>query len=185
MNTCKSNVIKSKENKSKIIKPQKVVKISFNKLLFIDQELYDKIDALPNILKYRIYIMKIRDFWRNYVPLTAQIPCWYDRYIKQKQLLLNAQINNIHFLHLPCNTLESNKKYICGCQCSYCSEFDEDFKMITCINNTILNKKDRPSTGSKWNNDEVFNPLYDLANYKRLIEYEPLNFSSIWSHLHA
>ena len=52
MNTCKSKV-----NKSKIIKPQKVVKISFNKLLFIDQELYDKIDALPNILKYRIYIM--------------------------------------------------------------------------------------------------------------------------------
>ena len=27
------------------------------------------------------------------------------------------------------------------------------------------------------------NPLYDLANYKRLIEYEPLNFSSIWSQL--
>ena len=57
--------------------------------------------------------------------------------------------------------------------------------MITCINNTILNKKDRPNTDSKWNNDEVFNPLYDLANYKRLIEYEPLNFSSLWSHLHA
>ena len=57
--------------------------------------------------------------------------------------------------------------------------------MITCINNTILNKIDRPSTGSKWNNNEVFNPLYDLANYKRLIDYEPLYFSSIWSHLYA
>lgn len=185
MNTCKSKVIKSKVIKSKVIKPQKVVKLSFRKLLFIDQELYDKIDALPNILKYRIYIMKVRDFWRNYIPLTAQIPPWYKSYSKQKELLLNAQINNIHFLHLPCNTLESNKKYICGCQCSYCSEYDEDFKMITCINNTILNKIDRPSTGSKWNNDGVFNPLYDLANYKRLIEYEPLNFSSIWSHLYA
>ena len=169
----------------KVIKPQKVVKLSFNKLLFIDQELYDNIDALPNILKYRIYIMKVREFWRNYVPLTAQIPPWYESYSKQKELLLNAQINNIHFLHLPCNTLESNKKYICGCQCSYCSEFDEGFKMITCINNTILNKKDRPNTDSRWNNNEVFNPLYDLANYKRLIEYEPLNFSSLWSHLHA
>jgi hypothetical protein len=178
MNTCKSKV-----NKSKIFKPQKVIKLSLNKLLFIDQELYDKINALPNILKYKIYIMKLRDFWRNYVPLTAQIPCWYDRYIKQKELLLNAQINNIHFLHLPCNTLETNKKYICGCQCSYCSKFDEDFKMITCINNTILNKKDRPSTCSKWNNDDVFNPLYDIANYKRLIEYEPLNFSSIWFYI--
>lgn len=83
----------------KVIKPQKVIKISFNKLLFIDQELYDKIDALPNILKYRIFIMKVRDFWRNYVPLTAQIPCWYEGYSKQKELLLNAQINNIHFLH--------------------------------------------------------------------------------------
>ena len=38
-------------SKSKIIKPQKVIKISFNKLLFIDQELYDKIDALPKYLK--------------------------------------------------------------------------------------------------------------------------------------
>uniref|UniRef100_A0A6C0CFV1 Uncharacterized protein n=1 Tax=viral metagenome TaxID=1070528 RepID=A0A6C0CFV1_9ZZZZ len=167
----------------KLIKPQKVVKISFNKLLFIDQELYDNIDALPNILKYRIYIMKVREFWKNYVPLTAQIPLWYPRYSKQTNLLLDCQLKNIHFSHLPCNTLESNKKYICGCQCPYCSEFDEDFKMITCINNTVLNIKDIPCTESKWNNDGVFNPLYDLANYKRLIDYEPLYFSSIWSQL--
>ena len=72
----------------KLIKPQKVVKISFNKLLFIDQELYDNIDALPNILKYRIYIMKVREFWKNYVPLTAQIPLWYPRYSKQTNLAI-------------------------------------------------------------------------------------------------
>ena len=29
-------------------------------------------------------------------------------------------IKNIHFLHLPCNTLESYKEYIPGCQCKFC-----------------------------------------------------------------
>ena len=75
----------------KIIKPQKVVKLSFRKLLFIDEELYDNINTLPNILKHRIYIIKMRDFWKNYIPLTAQIPPWYEGYIKQNPLTESKQ----------------------------------------------------------------------------------------------
>ena len=39
-------------------------------------------------------------------------------YIQNK--LWESQKNNIHFLHLPFNTLPENKKWIMGCQCDFC-----------------------------------------------------------------
>ncbi len=86
-------------------------------------KLDDNIQQLPSQLRNKIYIMSMRNYWRTYIPLTAKVPSWYEHAIAQKQLLFNAIQENIHFMHLPCNTLEENKKYILGCQCSYCKNY--------------------------------------------------------------
>lgn len=165
----------------KVVKPQKIVKLSFRKLLFIDEELYDNINSLPTQLRNRIYVLKMRDFWRDYVPLTARIPSWYPRYAKQQELLLECQLKNIHFTHLPCNTLDTNKRYICGCQCSFCSEYNDEYKVISYINKYYLNIDDKPHTEFRWNDKEVFDSNYDISNLKKAIDTHLLFFGSHWS----
>ena len=53
-------------------------------------------------------------------------------YVKYNQKLISYQrnvlFNNIHFLHLDCNTLPENKKYILGCQCDYCISYPQSTK---------------------------------------------------------
>jgi len=78
------------------------------------------ISLLPKEIQARICIMTWKEFWKAYIPLTAKPPSWltYADYV-QEQLWL-AKLNNIHFLHLPFNTLPENKKWIMGCQCYSC-----------------------------------------------------------------
>ena len=90
------------------------------------EEIDVNVQQLPTPLRNKIYIMCMRNYWRKYIPLTAQIPSWYEHAIAQKQLLFNAIQENIHFMHLPCNTLEENKNYILGCQCPYCKKYGLD-----------------------------------------------------------
>jgi len=93
-------------------------------LFYNDPEMIDEnIQQLPSQIRNKIYIMSMRNYWRKYIPLTAKIPSWYTHYIDQKKMLLNAMLDNVHFMHLPCNTLEENKTYILGCQCSYCKYY--------------------------------------------------------------
>ena len=58
--------------------------------------------------------------WRNFIPITAKIPTWYSRKVEVENMIYQARLNNIHFLHLPFNIIEGNKKWIMGCQCSFC-----------------------------------------------------------------
>ena len=88
----------------------------YNNIKYIDFNL----KQLPIPLRNKLFILCMRNFWRTYIPLTAIPPSWYASAVKQQQLLFNAKLDNIHFMHLPCNTLEENKTYIVGCQCSYC-----------------------------------------------------------------
>jgi hypothetical protein len=88
----------------------------YNNLKYIDYNL----KQLPIPLRNKLFILCMRNFWRAYTPLTSVPPTWYASSVKQHQLLFNAKLDNIHFMHLPCNTLEENKTYILGCQCSYC-----------------------------------------------------------------
>jgi len=37
-----------------------------------------------------------------------------------QKILWEARVKNIHFLHLPFNTLPENKKWIMGCRCNFC-----------------------------------------------------------------
>jgi hypothetical protein len=91
--------------------------------LYEEIPIKDKILCLPRDIQANLYIRCFRTFWRDYVPLTAQVPTWVHRANKIQKELHDAQLQNIHFLHLPCNTLESAKRYIPGCQCAYCKPY--------------------------------------------------------------
>ena len=82
--------------------------------------IFESIKSLPKDLQKRIYIFYWKYFWRNYTPLTAKIPSWYKRKNYIEKTLWEAKQKNIHFLHLPFNTLPENKKWIMGCQCDFC-----------------------------------------------------------------
>ena len=63
---------------------------------------------------------------------------WYDRHIKIQQLHWEARAKNIHALHLPFNTLPQNKKWIPGCQCETCKNYDGEDKAITLMSMRYL-----------------------------------------------
>lgn len=81
---------------------------------------YQIIPHLPTGIKNKIYILCVRKWWRNYIPLTAQVPSWYSRKIIIQDMIFQSQQDNIHFMHLPFNTLRENKDWIIGCQCKDC-----------------------------------------------------------------
>ena len=78
------------------------------------------INYLPRDIQKLIYIFYWKLYWRNYIPLTAKIPSWYKYKNYIDKTLWEARQKNIHFLHLPFNTLSENKKWIMGCQCDFC-----------------------------------------------------------------
>ena len=82
--------------------------------------IFESIKYLPKDLQKRIYIFYWKFFWRDYIPLTAKIPSWHKRKNYIEKTLWEARQKNIHFLHLPFNTLPENKKWIMGCQCDFC-----------------------------------------------------------------
>ena len=184
------------KNEHKIHKDVKIISISTG-ILLIDKQLYDNINNLPNNVRNRIYIKATRNFWRKFVPVTAKVPVWYPREVERQKILYEATTKNIHFLHLPFNTLEMNKRYIIGCQCNYCLHEYDHIKFTETIKhnlNPTYFRKSLPRTQSKWNdkyeliyNPEtddirwgmpVFNPDYDITNEKMIIDGPPIEFSS-------
>lgn len=96
--------------------------------MIINLKLKQKISELPLILQNRIYIFALKQFWKSYTPLMARIPSWWERKIRIDKLIYESRIKNIHFLHLPFNTLDENKKWIMGCQCDYCRNIKYKYK---------------------------------------------------------
>ena len=82
--------------------------------------LLECISILPKDIQKRIYIITWKGFWREYIPLIAKPPSWLKHYNYVQNTLWEAKQKNIHFLHLPFNTLPENKKWIMGCQCDFC-----------------------------------------------------------------
>lgn len=99
--------------------------------MFHKDNLKLNITKLPIIIQKKIYILVWRNFWRNYVPLTAKVPSWYYRKIKIEKIIFQSKLNNIHFLHLPFNTLPENKKWIMGCQCDFCLYYSNENEKIS------------------------------------------------------
>ena len=165
---------------------------------FDEGELDTNINQLPLNIRNKLYIICMRNYWRNYIPDTAKIPIWHEHAINQRQLLFDAMQKNIHFLHLPCNTLESNKQYILGCQCSFCEfyGYGEDLEAKKIRKEKEKKYLEYGSLGkiftySKWygnyeyniTNGEVkigmklFNPGEDIVyTLQDIIEGDPIHF---------
>jgi len=75
---------------------------------------------LPREVQSKIYILRMRKYWRPYIPLTAQVPSWYRHKTEVEKEIWEANGKNIHFLHLSFNCLPENKTWIMGCQCGSC-----------------------------------------------------------------
>jgi hypothetical protein len=190
-----TNIVTDDEYYSCEEEPDEILVKEYGKYFFINKELYENIQRLPNQLRNKLYIYTMRKFWRKYIPLTAKVPIWNDYANYQRNLLFQARQHNIHFLHLPCNTLPHNKQYIVGCQCDDClykldknihrEENEKQYFNPFHFFDTI------PQTGSNWNyrieilnnNDyepifgyPIFNPDYDI--------YEPLKYKILGKPIH-
>ncbi len=117
-NTKRNNKRLNRRNKLKIKLHKKHINLIETDLSYFTQ-------CLPIDIQKRIYILTWKLSWRNYVPSTAKIPSWHNHMNYVQKKLWEAQLHNIHFLHLPFNTLPENKKWIMGCQCDFCKNDTE------------------------------------------------------------
>ena len=169
----------------------RIIKLPNQKNIMIEKELYDNIQAMPHVLKHRLYIRTMREYWKDQgISHVSRVPVWYASAVKQQQLLFDATCKNIHFMHLPCNTLPENKTYIPGCQCEYClHQVDplEKKKILECQCKGDYFSEMIPYTESKWNDDiEIINyrsngsPIYGLPVFDPdydLLDKTPSTFS--------
>ena len=78
------------------------------------------ITELPKEIQKKIYIFALKFFYREDIK-NKPIYSIHNRYVGViNDMKKKVLIDNVHFLHLECNTLPENKKYIPGCQCDYC-----------------------------------------------------------------
>ena len=143
--------------------------------LNIDSKFVAFVEALPKEIQQKICILAHRNFWKNFVPITAQVPSWYTRKVKTDKILYQARLKNIHFLHLPFNTLPLNKKWIMGCQCEYClkvykKDKNKEYKKQY-LNSNYFENTMPYSTESYWNKE-----WHHHGSYLHYI-YDPLHSS--------
>ena len=90
-------------------------------IFFDDSDVIYNVSLLHRDLRAKIFIQCMRNYWKEYVPLTAQVPTWFAHKVKVEQELYQSRLKNIHFSHLSYNCIPKLKKWIPGCQCYYCS----------------------------------------------------------------
>lgn len=126
-------------------------------------DLYYRIQELPKELQKKIYIFAIKSLNRRSILESNLIPI----HIRYNQHLMKYRkkvcIDNIHFLHLDCNTLPENKKYIIGCQCEYCKCYPQikKEKLKKKIWNTSLFLKSIGSCDNCFGNGVILPNTYD------------------------
>jgi hypothetical protein len=142
----------------------------------MDTNLKLLIIKLPLVLQKKIYILCFKNFWKKFIPITAKIPSWYYRYSQIEKIKYEAILKNIHFLHLPFNTLTENKKWIPGCQCDFCKKYslnhkNEIYKIQGyCFLDPLYFLSIMPSSYSSHHNDEyILHPNLFLE-----FRYDPL-----------
>lgn len=132
-----------------------------------------KISKLPKEIQRLIYIFAIKKFWKEYIPLTAKIPSWYLRKNEIEKIIYSSKLKNIHFLHLPFNTINDNKKWIMGCQCDYCKniEYKYTYKLYRKqYRNSNYFKENMPYSSETYCNDHYY---FD-NNQNLMFSYDPL-----------
>ena len=85
-----------------------------------------KIETLDDSIQTKIYFTTMRNYWRKTTLETIHRPFWYSYKENLDKEFGKVYFENIHFLHLDFNTLPENKKWIMGCQCSFCKDYVKD-----------------------------------------------------------
>jgi len=147
-------------------------------------KLRNKIQKMPLDIQKKICIWTWRLYWREFVPVTAKVPSWMYFYTMQQRYLWEARLNNIHFLHLPMNTLPENKKWIMGCQCDFCLTTKEPtrpekiIKIMEHLDGTNHFSRSVPhETISFWNSHYLFCgefPLLHVEDNHMIKIFDPL-----------
>lgn len=85
-----------------------------------------KIETLDDSIQTKIYFTTMRNYWKKTSLETIYRPFWYSYKENLDKEFGKVYFENIHFLHLDFNTLPENKKWIMGCQCSFCKDYVKD-----------------------------------------------------------
>ena len=175
--TKRNNKRLNHRNKLKI----KLTEVIDQHIKLIETDLSYFTHCLPIDIQKRIYILTWKLSWRDYVPLTAKIPSWHTHMNYVQKKLWEAQLHNIHFLHLPFNTLPENKKWIMGCQCDFCKN-DTEVNVVEKHIHYLIQYRDSyyfsdrfmpNSTSSYWN--EYLVPIgIDGENFQFMKVFDPL-----------
>ena len=96
----------------------------FEILCIEESELKKQITILPKEIQRKLYILAMRNYWKNIAMNTIYRPMYYDYYSYVEKEKGKVYYDNIHFMHLEFNTLESTKEWIPGCQCDFCLNDD-------------------------------------------------------------
>lgn len=93
-----------------------------------EREVTKKIKNLPKEIQKKIYIYALKFFYREDFK-NKPLFSIHNRYVGLiNEMKKEVLVDNVHFLHLDCNTLPENKKYILGCQCDYCKRCPRSLK---------------------------------------------------------
>ena len=103
----------------------------------INKSLQKDIFSLPKELQKNIYLFTMKAYWKKKVIDTPLHAIWHESVAYMNNQKGKCLFNNVHFMHLECNTLESKKEYIPGCQCNFCLK--EDIESINKHSNHIVN----------------------------------------------
>ena len=121
--------IKSEPFKNDIKKQMNILRFQKRTLPFKEEmlvqfikrsKLYHSIQALPEEIQTKVYIFAMRGYWKDKLLSTPLKPMWCDYKAYMNNEIRKCLFDNIHFMHLECNTLEKNKEWIPGCQCTFC-----------------------------------------------------------------
>jgi len=159
-------------------------------------ELISQIAELPRDLKGKLYIHAMRNYWRNYIPLTAQVPSWRTRQIAVEKEMFDSRLQNIHSMHLSYNTLPENKTWIPGCQCEFCREYvhthpiktENKFSQIASdwryFERDHLPDHDRGTFRyyvEDTENEELIDRIINAPGFKENIDHDPL-YDTVYQH---
>lgn len=146
-----------------------------------------KIELLDDSIQTKIYFITMRNYWRKTSLETIYRPFWYSYKENLDKEFGKVYFENIHFLHLDFNTLPENKKWIMGCQCSFCKDYVKDNNEIPLyitekefITENLKLREYNSLEINYWNtytiNDfRIYDHLYGLFNeegYIDLTEYD-------------
>ena len=146
-----------------------------------------KIELLDDSIQTKIYFITMRNYWRKTSLETIYRPFWYSYKEHMDKEFGKVYFENIHFLHLEFNTLPENKKWIMGCQCSFCKDYVKDNNEIPLyitekefITENLKLREYNSLEINYWNtytiNDfRIYDHLYGLFNeegYIDLTEYD-------------